>query len=62
MATTPSTNASHTPDAGDAVPEELPAAEKDEVIRIEDLAPRDDVKGGRKILLGEDVTRDVRPL
>ena len=25
----------------------------DDVIRIEDLAPRDDVKGGRKIVLGE---------
>lgn len=28
----------------------------DDVIRIEDLAPRDDVKGGRKIVLGEIVT------
>lgn len=25
----------------------------DEVIRIKDLTPRDDVKGGRKIVLGE---------
>ena len=25
----------------------------DEVIRIEDLTPRGDVKGGRKIILGE---------
>lgn len=28
----------------------------DDVIRIEDLAPRDDVKGGRKIVLGEIVS------
>ena len=27
--------------------------EADEVIPIRDLAPRDDVKGGRKIVLGE---------
>lgn len=62
MATTPSTNAGATPDSGNAVPEEPPADQADEVIRIEDLAPREDVKGGRKILLGEDVTRQVRPL
>ena len=28
----------------------------DDVIRIEDLAPREDVKGGRKIVLGEIVS------
>jgi hypothetical protein len=26
---------------------------QDEVVRIEDLTPREDVTGGRKILLGE---------
>lgn len=29
----------------------------DDVIRIEDLTPRENVKGGRKIILGEVVTR-----
>ena len=33
-----------------------PDQKSDEVIRIEDLAPRDDVKGGRKIVLGEDLS------
>lgn len=33
------------PEGGDDSP--------DEVIRIEDLTPRSDVKGGRKIILGE---------
>lgn len=28
-------------------------ADKEVIIRIEDLTPPDDVKGGRKILLGE---------
>jgi len=30
-----------------------PVSRTDEVIRIEDLTPREDVKGGRKIVLGE---------
>lgn len=35
-------------------PDDDASAEKsDDVIRIEDLAPREDVKGGRKIVLGE---------
>jgi hypothetical protein len=29
----------------------------DDVIRIEDLSPRENVKGGRKIILGEVATR-----
>ncbi|MEO8335010.1 MAG: hypothetical protein ABI664_08560 [bacterium] len=32
------------------------AARHDDVIRIEDLAPRGNVTGGRKILLGEVLT------
>jgi hypothetical protein len=32
------------------------APHDDDVIRIEDLAPRTDVTGGRKILLGEMLT------
>ncbi len=62
MATTPSTGAGKTPNTGHAAPAEQPAAQEEEVIRIEDLAPRQSIKGGRKILLGEDVTRDERPL
>ena len=39
-----------------------PARKPDEVIRIEDLTPREDVKGGRKIVLGEkDETPDQTP-
>jgi hypothetical protein len=38
-----------------------PDDKSDEVIRIEDLAPREDVKGGRKIVLGEDLTEPTRP-
>ncbi len=34
----------------------------DDVIRIEDLAPRGDVTGGRKILLGEMLTPASNPL
>jgi hypothetical protein len=37
------------PDSSDAKSDE----NSDDVIRIEDLTPRDDVKGGRKIVLGE---------
>jgi hypothetical protein len=33
--------------------DEAPDEKSDDVIRIEDLAPRDDVRGGRKIVLGE---------
>jgi hypothetical protein len=33
----------------------------DDVIRIEDLAPRDDVKGGRKIVLGEIISEPSAP-
>ena len=33
----------------------------DDVIRIEDLAPRTDVSGGRKILLGEYLTPISNP-
>ena len=33
-----------------------PPDEADDVIRIEDLTPREDVKGGRKIVLGEVVS------
>ncbi len=35
------------------------SAGDDDVIRIEDLAPPSDVKGGRKILLGEVLTPPV---
>ena len=35
---------------------------EDDVIRIEDLAPRTDVTGGRKILLGEMLTPLSNPL
>ena len=39
-----------------------PVPKPDEVIRIEDLTPREDVKGGRKIVLGEkDDTPDPAP-
>ena len=62
MATPPSTNASDLPASVNEVVEEQPAVQSDEVIRIEDLAPRQSVKGGRKILLGEDMTRHERPL
>ena len=58
MATRPSKNAGSTPNPGHVVPDEPPATPQEEVIRIEDLAPRQSIKGGRKILLGEDVTRD----
>jgi hypothetical protein len=34
----------------------------DDVIRIEDLAPRQDVTGGRKILLGEMLTPVSNPV
>ena len=34
---------------------------QDDVIRIEDLAPRTDVSGGRKILLGEYLTPISNP-
>lgn len=40
---------------------ESPDEKSDEVIRIEDLAPREDVKGGRKIVLGEIVTEPTTP-
>ena len=39
-----------------------PDQKSDDVIRIEDLAPREDVKGGRKIVLGEDLTEPTPPL
>lgn len=38
------------------------APHEDDVIRIEDLAPRTDVTGGRKILLGEMLTPVSNPL
>ncbi|MDB4890339.1 MAG: hypothetical protein JWL61_2194 [Gemmatimonadetes bacterium] len=38
------------------------APREDDVIRIEDLAPRTDVTGGRKILLGEMLTPVSSPL
>jgi len=38
-------------------PSRLIVAVDDDVIRIEDLAPRENVKGGRKVILGEIVTR-----
>lgn len=41
------------PDAAKPQPRLPGQAEADEVIPIKDLAPRDDVKGGRKIVLGE---------
>ena len=62
MAPPPSTDTGPTPSPAVAAPEDQPAVQDDEVIRIEDLAPRENVKGGRKILLGEDVTRHARPL
>ena len=34
-------------------PRERDEKKEDEVVLIEDLAPREDVTGGRKILLGE---------
>lgn len=36
-------------------------ADPDEVIPIKDLAPREDVKGGRKIVLGEIIGGDSHP-
>lgn len=33
------------------------APEEDDVIRIEDLTPRENVRGGRKVILGEVTTR-----
>jgi hypothetical protein len=33
------------------------AGTDDDVIRIEDLTPRENVKGGRKVILGEVATR-----
>lgn len=41
------------PKASDTSVESVDSVQDDDVIRIEDLAPPDDVLGGRKILLGE---------
>jgi hypothetical protein len=40
----------------------VPARTEDDVIRIEDLAPRAEVSGGRKILLGEFLTPVSNPI
>ena len=61
MTTTPSTNASEMPDSDRELPHGQPAEQEDDVIRIEDLAPRENVKGGRKILLGEIPTPPSNP-
>lgn len=47
---------------GDEPPRSRPTAQpSDEVIRIADLAPREDVKGGRKIVLGENPSSTEKP-
>lgn len=47
---------------GDEPPRSKPSAPlPDDVIRIADLAPREDVKGGRKIVLGENPADPPKP-
>lgn len=50
-----------TPEPGEAAGENKRKHQDDDVIRIEDLAPPTDVKGGRKILLGEVPTPTSTP-
>ena len=45
------------PDGVPARPSRLILAMDDDVIPIEDLTPRENVKGGRKVILGEVATR-----
>jgi hypothetical protein len=42
---------------GLGTPDRSSSALDDDVIRIEDLTPRENVKGGRKVILGEVATR-----
>ena len=44
-------------DAAPARPSRPLSATDDDVIPIEDLTPRENVKGGRKVILGEAATR-----
>jgi hypothetical protein len=38
---------------GSSLPSQSPANADDDIIPIEDLTPRENIKGGRKIILGE---------
>lgn len=48
--------------AGASMPTTTGGNADDEVIRIEDLTPRENVSGGRKVILGEIATRPEEPM